>query len=64
MCGIRKCSRYREYVTGWNVRISNPVSGKGFFFSPKVQNGSGAHPASYVIGIGYFPEGKAAGAYC
>jgi hypothetical protein len=39
-------------------------SGAGnFSFHLRVQAGCGAHPASYLMGIGgYFPGGKAAGA--
>ena len=32
-------------------------------FSASVQTGPGAHPASYTIGMGVFPGGKAAGAW-
>jgi hypothetical protein len=39
------------------------VGGWEFFSSPRVQNGSGAHPAFYPMGTsGSFPGGKAAGA--
>jgi hypothetical protein len=35
----------------------------GNFFHHRVQNGSGAQPASYPMGArGFFPRGKAAGA--
>jgi hypothetical protein len=41
-------------------RGSIPDSGRGFFFYPCVQTGSGAHPASYSMGTGGpFPGGKA-----
>jgi hypothetical protein len=37
-------------------------AGAGNFFHQRVQNGSGAHPASYPMGtMGSFPEGKAPG---
>jgi hypothetical protein len=41
------------------------LAGAGnFSFHHRVQNGSGAHPASYPMGTrGSFPEGKAAGAW-
>jgi hypothetical protein len=35
----------------------------GARFSALVQTGPGAHPASYVMGTGSFPGGKAAGAW-
>jgi hypothetical protein len=40
------------------------LAGAGYFsFRHRVQNGSGAHPASFPMGTrGSFPEGKAAGA--
>jgi hypothetical protein len=33
-------------------------------FSALVQTGPGAHPASYTMGTGSFPGGKAAGPWC
>ena len=33
-------------------------------FSAPVQTGPGAHPASYTVGTGLLPRGKAAGAWC
>jgi hypothetical protein len=45
---------------GLNDRGSIPVRGRGFFFYPLVQIGSGAHPASYSMGTGGpFPSCKA-----
>jgi hypothetical protein len=39
---------------------SIPGRGRGFFSSPCVHTGSGAHPASYLMGTGVFaPGGKA-----
>ena len=38
---------------GWTVRGSNP---DGARFSAPVQNGPGAHPATYKISTGSFPE--------
>jgi hypothetical protein len=50
---------YRLDVRG--VRVQVPV-GKEFSFLHFVQNGSGAHPTSYPMGIGgSFPGSKAAG---
>jgi hypothetical protein len=46
----------------WGSRVRFPV-GAGNFSLYCVQNGSGAHPASYPMGTtGSFPGGKAAGA--
>jgi hypothetical protein len=47
---------------GLDGRGSNPGRGKIFHFS-SVETGSGAHPASYPVGIrDEFPREKAAGA--
>jgi hypothetical protein len=44
-------------------RVRFPAGAGNFFLSHRVQNGSGAHPASYRMGTrGSFPGGKAAGA--
>jgi hypothetical protein len=44
-------------------RIRFPVGAGNFSLHHCVQNGSGAHPASYPVGTrGSFPGGKAAGA--
>jgi hypothetical protein len=41
-------------------RGSIPDRGRGFFSIPSIQTGSGAHPASYLMGTGgSFPGGKA-----
>jgi hypothetical protein len=44
--------------TGWKVQGSNP---DGARFSAPVQNGPGAHPASYTMGTGSFPGIKRPG---
>jgi hypothetical protein len=45
---------------GLDDRGSIPDKERGFFFSPCVQTGSGAHLASYPMGTGgLFPVGKA-----
>jgi hypothetical protein len=45
---------------GLDDRGSIPDRGRGFFSSPCVQTGSGAHPASYPMGTwGPFPGDKA-----
>jgi hypothetical protein len=44
-------------------RVRFPVGAGNFSLRHGVQNGSGAHPASYSMGTGIsFPGGKAAGA--
>jgi hypothetical protein len=44
-------------------RVRFPAGAGNFSLHHRVQNGSGAHPASYSMGIrDYFPGGKAAGA--
>jgi hypothetical protein len=44
-------------------RFLFPEGAGNFFLHHRVQNGSGAHPASYSMGTGgSFPGGKAAGA--
>jgi hypothetical protein len=44
-------------------RVRFPAGAGNFSLHRRVQNGSGAHPASYPMGTrGSFPEGKAAGA--
>jgi hypothetical protein len=52
---------YRLDYRGCRVRF--PAEAGNFSLHHRVQTGSGAHPASYVMGIrGSFYEGKAAGA--
>jgi hypothetical protein len=55
------CAGLRAGRLGSRVRLS---AGAGnFSLHHRVQSGSGAHPASYPMGIrGSFPGGKAAGA--
>jgi hypothetical protein len=49
------------YASGSRVRF--PTGAGNFSLHHRVQNGSGAHPASYPMGAGVsFPGGKAAGA--
>jgi hypothetical protein len=44
-------------------RVRFPVGAGHFSLHHSVQNGSGAHPASYPMGTrGFFPGGKATGA--
>jgi hypothetical protein len=48
---------------GWGSRVRLPGGTGNFSLNHCVQNGSGAHPASYPMGNrGSFPGGKAAGA--
>jgi hypothetical protein len=52
---------YRLDDRGSRVRF--PAGAGNFFLPYRVQNGSGAHPASFPMGTrGSFPGGKAAGA--
>jgi hypothetical protein len=52
---------YRLDDRGSNVRF--PAGAGNFSLHHRIQNGSGAHPASYSMGTrGYFLGGKAAGA--
>jgi hypothetical protein len=47
----------------WGSRVRFPAGAGNFSLHHRIQNGSGAHPASYPMGIsGSFPGGKAAGA--
>lgn len=47
----------REDVGGVEVRLHSAVS--DFFLLQKVQNGSGAHTASYSVGTdGYLPQAQ------
>jgi hypothetical protein len=41
-----------RFVMGWTVRGSNPGGNEIFCTRP---DGSGAHPASYIMGTGSFP---------
>jgi hypothetical protein len=47
-----------------DLRVRFPAGDGNFYLHHRVQNGSEAHPASYPMGTrGFFPEGKAAGAW-
>jgi hypothetical protein len=47
----------------WGSGVQFPAGAGNFSLHHHVQNGSGAHPASYPMGTkGSFPGGKAAGA--
>jgi hypothetical protein len=50
-------------ATGWTFRGSNP-GGEGEIFHTRPDRPLVTHPASYTMGIGSFPGGKAAGALC
>jgi hypothetical protein len=53
------------WLEDWGPRFRFPVGVGNFSFHHRVQNGSGARPASYPMGTrgGSFPGGKAAGAW-
>jgi hypothetical protein len=58
-------SRYSVGLWAGRSGLQGSIPGGGweFFFHHRVQNGSGAHAASYPMGTrGSFPGGKAAGA--
>jgi hypothetical protein len=56
----------QHWATGWTIRGSRfrfPAGAGNFSLHHRVQNGSGAHPASYPMGTrGSFPGDKGAGA--
>jgi hypothetical protein len=39
-------------LDGRMIGFRFPAGGREFFYSPRVQTGSGPHPASYPMGIG------------
>jgi hypothetical protein len=65
------CSSYAQSVErlgygldDWGSRVRFLVGAGNFFLEHRVQNGSGAHPASYPMGTrGSFPGGKVAGTW-
>jgi hypothetical protein len=53
----------QRLATGWTIGVLFQAGAGNFSLHHRVQTGSGAHPASYAMGIGgSFPGGKAAGA--
>jgi hypothetical protein len=51
-------------ATGWTAWVRFPTGSKDFSLLHRVQTGSGAHPASYVMGTGgSFPDDKEAVAW-
>ena len=52
--------RYSDSLRAGRSGDRIPVEAR---FSAPVQTGPGAHPASYKMGAGSFPGGKAAGAW-
>jgi hypothetical protein len=66
---MRSVKIYNDYKlcyfsdeTGWLVGGSSPAGAGNFSPHPHVQTGSGAHPASYPVGIrGSFPGDKVPG---
>jgi hypothetical protein len=67
-CFIFYSTRIVGIVLGYGLddrgsRVRFPAEAGNFSLHHHVQNGSGAHPASYPMGTrGSFPGGKAAGA--
>jgi hypothetical protein len=65
---IKSCGSSVGIALGYGLddrgsRARFPARDGNFSLHHCVQNGSGAHPASYPMGTrGYFPAGKAAGA--
>ena len=61
--GPGKRSKYSNCATSWTIRYSNPGRGNRFSVLQDVQTGSGADPASYLMGIGrfFFPGVKRPG---
>jgi hypothetical protein len=51
--------RYSGWIRAGRSGDGIPVGAE--FFAP-VQTGNGAHPASYIMGTGYFPGVKSGGA--
>jgi hypothetical protein len=52
-----------HWATGWTIGVRFLAGAGNFSLHHRVQNGSGAHPASYPVGIRCsFAGGKAAGA--
>jgi hypothetical protein len=50
-------------LMAWTIGVRFPAGAGNFSLNHRVQNGSGAHPASYPMGTrGSFPGGKAVGA--
>jgi hypothetical protein len=50
-------------LDGWGSKVRFPAGAGNFCLHHRVQNGSGAHPASYPVGTsGSFPGAKVAGA--
>jgi hypothetical protein len=65
---VRAVIAHLVYRLGYGLhdpgsRVRFPAGAGNFSLHYRVQNGSGAHPASYLMGTeGSFPGGKAAGA--
>jgi hypothetical protein len=53
----RDSSTVQRWATGWMIGGSSPGRGRNFSLHHHVQNGSGAHPASYPMGIGVLSLG-------
>jgi len=55
--------RWRSWYDSLRAGRSSDRNPVGARFSAPVQTGPEAHPASYTMGTGSFPGGKAAGAW-
>jgi hypothetical protein len=68
LLAYRDCHLIRGVALGYGLddqssRVPFPAGTGNFSLHHHIQNGSGAHPASYPMGArGSFPRGKAAGA--
>jgi hypothetical protein len=61
---IRITWKSRDSSVGIAIGVRFPAGAGNFYLNHRVQNGSGAHPASYPMGTrGSFPGCKAAGAW-
>jgi hypothetical protein len=60
LCGAAVAQSVQCLTTGWTIGFRSPTEAEDSSFSPCVQTGSGAHPASYPMGTGGpFPGSKA-----
>jgi hypothetical protein len=61
-CDSSVCITLGYGLDRWGPRVRFPAGAGNFSLHHRVQNGSGAHPASYPMGTGgSFPRGKAVG---
>jgi hypothetical protein len=50
--GTSVCIETKQQVMGWAIGVQFPAGAGNFSLRHRVQTGSGAHPASYPMGIG------------